>query len=41
MKAFRVLVSVFAVADALRREKYCRRTCGHSWHNLPPVAEES
>ncbi|MFG3383754.1 DUF5958 family protein [Streptomyces sp. NPDC047999] len=36
-KAFRVLVSVFAVADTRRRERYCRGTCGHAWHNLPPA----
>ncbi|MFJ9417282.1 DUF5958 family protein [Streptomyces sp. NPDC101227] len=34
VKAFRVLVSVFAVAvaDTRRRETYCRGTCGHAWH---------
>lgn len=39
-KAFRVLVSVFAVADTRRRETYCKGTCGHAWHNLPAAAEE-
>ncbi|MGW1035426.1 DUF5958 family protein [Streptomyces antibioticus] len=34
VKAFRVLVSVFAVADT-RRRTYCKGTCGHAWHNLP------
>ncbi|MGM9380717.1 DUF5958 family protein [Streptomyces antibioticus] len=35
VKAFRVLVSVFTVADTRRRETYCKGTCGHAWHNLP------
>ncbi|MFF2198319.1 DUF5958 family protein [Streptomyces sp. NPDC058157] len=33
--AFRVLVSVFAVADTRRRQTHCNDGCGHSWHNLP------
>ncbi|MEU7729621.1 DUF5958 family protein [Streptomyces sp. NPDC040724] len=37
--AFRVLVSVFSVADTRRRQTYCKGTCGHSWHNLPPSDE--
>ncbi|MCX4834386.1 DUF5958 family protein [Streptomyces sp. NBC_01016] len=36
VKAFRVLVSVFSVADTRRRRTYCKGTCGHTWHNLPP-----
>lgn len=36
VKAFRVLVSVFSVADTRRRQTYCKGTCGHSWHNLSP-----
>ncbi|MFD8686303.1 DUF5958 family protein [Streptomyces sp. NPDC059651] len=36
VKAFRVLVSVFSVADTRRRHTYCRGTCGHAWHNLSP-----
>ncbi|WP_327733031.1 DUF5958 family protein [Streptomyces nojiriensis] len=40
VKAFRVLVSVFAVADTRRRQKYCKGTCGHAWHNLPAAAQE-
>lgn len=40
VKAFRVLVSVFAVADSRRRETYCKGACGHAWHNLPTVAEQ-
>lgn len=39
-KAFRVLVSVFAVADTRRREMYCKGDCGHAWHNLPVVTEQ-
>ncbi|MCX5008946.1 DUF5958 family protein [Streptomyces sp. NBC_00638] len=39
IKAFRVLVSVFAVGDTRRRETYCKGTCGHSWHNLPTPTE--
>ncbi|MBT2451469.1 hypothetical protein J7F03_31285 [Streptomyces sp. ISL-43] len=40
VKAFRVLVSVFAVADTRRRKTYCKGTCGHAWHHLPPATEE-
>ncbi|MFD8408921.1 DUF5958 family protein [Streptomyces anulatus] len=36
VKAFRVLVSAFSIADARRRHTYCQGTCGHIWHNLPP-----
>ncbi|MEU0276703.1 DUF5958 family protein [Streptomyces sp. NPDC006307] len=39
VKAFRVLVSVFSVADTRRRQTYCKGTCGHAWHNLPPSVE--
>ncbi|MCX4546292.1 DUF5958 family protein [Streptomyces sp. NBC_01565] len=38
--AFRVLVSVFAVADTRRRETFCKGVCGHSWHNLPARTEQ-
>ncbi|MEU9086272.1 DUF5958 family protein [Streptomyces sp. NPDC048357] len=41
VKAFRVLVSVFSVADTRRRETYCKGACGHAWHNLPVTVEES
>ncbi|MFD6549736.1 DUF5958 family protein [Streptomyces sp. NPDC058398] len=34
------LVSVFAVADARRREMYCKGDCGHAWHNLPAATEQ-
>jgi uncharacterized protein DUF5958 len=40
VKAFRVLVSVFAVADTRRRETECKGTCGHAWHHLPTAAKE-
>ncbi|CAL9279814.1 DUF5958 family protein [Streptomyces sp. SudanB182_2057] len=40
VNAFRVLVSVFAVADTRRRETYCRGACGHAWHNLPAATEQ-
>ncbi|MEU6620039.1 DUF5958 family protein [Streptomyces litmocidini] len=36
VKAFRVLVSVFSVADTRRRQSCCKGTCGHTWHNFPP-----
>lgn len=39
VKAFRVLVSVFAVGDTRRRERYCKGACGHVWHNLPAATE--
>ncbi|WP_372456461.1 DUF5958 family protein [Streptomyces anulatus] len=34
VKAFRVLLSTFVVADTRRRELECRGSCGHAWHNL-------
>ncbi|MFF3617397.1 DUF5958 family protein [Streptomyces sp. NPDC002580] len=40
VKAFRVLVSVFAVADTRRRTMYCKGDCGHAWHNLPAATEQ-
>ncbi|MFE2263165.1 DUF5958 family protein [Streptomyces griseosporeus] len=40
VQAFRVLVSVFAVADTRRRETYCNGACGHTWHNLPTATEQ-
>ncbi|MCX4633076.1 DUF5958 family protein [Streptomyces sp. NBC_01443] len=40
LKAFRVLVSVFTVADTRRRKTYCQGTCGHAWHNLPTATEQ-
>ncbi|MCX5336857.1 DUF5958 family protein [Streptomyces sp. NBC_00140] len=38
--AFRVLVSVFAIADTRRRETDCKGACGHGWHNLPAATEQ-
>jgi hypothetical protein len=38
--AFRVLASVFAVADARRRATSCKGACGHAWHNLQPLDEQ-
>lgn len=40
VNAFRVLVSVFAVADTRRRERYCKGACGHAWHNLPTANDQ-
>ncbi|MFJ7591767.1 DUF5958 family protein [Streptomyces sp. NPDC097617] len=34
-KAFRLLISVLAVADERRRERFCSGGCGHWWHGLP------
>ncbi|WP_369123200.1 DUF5958 family protein [Streptomyces triticisoli] len=34
VKAFRVLLATFAVADTRRRERECRGSCTHAWHNL-------
>lgn len=34
VKAFRVLLATFVVADTRRREVECRGTCSHAWHNL-------
>ncbi|CAL9510313.1 DUF5958 family protein [Streptomyces sp. enrichment culture] len=34
-KAFRLLMAVLAIADARRRERFCRDGCGHWWHSLP------
>ncbi|WP_435596777.1 DUF5958 family protein [Streptomyces sp. S1] len=33
-KAFRLLISVLAIADGRRRERYCSGGCGHWWHGL-------
>ncbi|RKT02161.1 hypothetical protein BX286_0025 [Streptomyces sp. 3211.6] len=41
VKAFRVLVSVFAVADTRRRQTHCKNACGHPWHNLPSTSSET
>nr|WSW49673.1 DUF5958 family protein [Streptomyces sp. NBC_01001] len=39
VKAFRVLVSVFAVADTRRRQTHCKNACGHP--NLPSTSAEA
>ncbi|MCX5417759.1 DUF5958 family protein [Streptomyces sp. NBC_00059] len=36
VKAFRVLVAVFSVADTRRRQTLCNGSCGHAWHNVLP-----
>ncbi|MGW9438089.1 DUF5958 family protein [Streptomyces sp. NPDC055607] len=36
VEAFRVLVSVFSVADTRRGETYCGGACKHAWH-IPPA----
>ncbi|MFF0476604.1 DUF5958 family protein [Streptomyces sp. NPDC004284] len=33
-KAFRLLISVLAIADARRRERDCSSGCAHWWHRL-------
>ncbi|MFC8274303.1 DUF5958 family protein [Streptomyces sp. NPDC057271] len=33
-KAFRLLISVLAIADARRRERDCSGGCSHWWHKL-------
>ena len=34
-KSFRLLVTLFSIADTRRRTLYCATGCGHGWHNLP------
>ncbi|WP_406309515.1 DUF5958 family protein [Streptomyces sp. NBC_00623] len=34
-KSFRLLVSLFSIADARRRALYCAGGCSHEWHQLP------
>ncbi|MFC8367549.1 MULTISPECIES: DUF5958 family protein [unclassified Streptomyces] len=33
--SFRLLVTLFSIADTRRRTLYCAGGCGHAWHNLP------
>ena len=33
-RAFRLFLSIFAVADRRRRETECKGDCSHEWHNL-------
>ena len=37
MKAFKVLLALFSVADERRRNTQCRGRCTHEWHNLAHV----
>jgi hypothetical protein len=37
LKSFRLLLSLFALADTRRREVHCKNGCTHEWHNLPPL----
>jgi len=34
-KSFRLLISLFSIADTRRRTLHCTKRCGHEWHNLP------
>jgi hypothetical protein len=34
MRSFKLLVTVFSVADERRRNKQCIGGCTHDWHNL-------
>jgi hypothetical protein len=34
VKAFRILISVFAIADTRRRDQECVGKCTHEWHHL-------
>ncbi|MGW2232271.1 DUF5958 family protein [Streptomyces formicae] len=40
-KAFRLLISVLAVADERRRRLFCSDGCGHEWHRLGPAAADA
>lgn len=33
-KSFRLLLALFSIADARRRETQCKDGCIHEWHNL-------
>jgi hypothetical protein len=33
-KTFATMLSIFKVADAKRRETWCKDGCTHEWHNL-------
>lgn len=39
MKAFKVLLALFSVADERRRNTHCRDGCTHDWHNLANLEE--
>lgn len=34
LKAFKILLTLFSVADERRRNTQCREGCTHDWHNL-------
>ncbi|KAI9129574.1 DUF5958 family protein [Acaryochloris sp. CCMEE 5410] len=34
IKSFRLLIALFAISDARRREAHCKDGCSHEWHNL-------
>jgi hypothetical protein len=34
LKSFRLLMALFSIADARRRESECKDGCTHEWHNL-------
>lgn len=36
-KSFRLLLSLFVLADTRRRETLCQGGCTHEWHNLRSV----
>lgn len=36
-KSFRLLISLFIIADTRRRETDCKNGCTHAWHNLPAL----
>jgi hypothetical protein len=35
-KAFRLLLSLFTIADKRRRETQCSNGCSHEWHKIRP-----
>ncbi len=36
-KVFITLISVFKVADIVRRNTWCKDGCNHEWHNLDKI----
>lgn len=36
-KVFLTLISVFKVADTIRRNTWCKDGCNHDWHNLDNI----
>lgn len=39
LKSFKLLISLFSVADERRRNIICKNGCNHWWHNLNDNAE--